>query len=72
MPAETKIRTFNDTVPKNDAERQQENEQRAQQGEPQIPGAAGRQSIPTKDPKEFDARGGPGGDANKPVQDPVM
>lgn len=48
-------KTFNDPAQSqqfsSDAERQKANEQRAQQGEPQIPGAAGRESVPTKDPK---------------------
>ncbi|EST08676.1 hypothetical protein PSEUBRA_001752 [Kalmanozyma brasiliensis GHG001] len=69
-------KTFNDPAQSqqfsSDAERQKANEQRAQQGEPQIPGAAGRESVPTKDPKEFDVRGGPGSMGNKPVQDPVI
>ncbi|TKY90367.1 hypothetical protein EX895_000365 [Sporisorium graminicola] len=69
-------KTFNEPAAsaqfKNDAERQQANAQRAEKGEPQIPGAAGRESVPTKDPKEFDVRGGPGSEGNKPVQDPVM
>ena len=44
-------KTFQDSIPKNDAERQQQNAERAQQGEPQIPGAAGRESVASKDPK---------------------
>ncbi len=45
-------KTFQDNAQfKSDAERQQENAKRAEQGEPQIPGAAGRESVPTKDPK---------------------
>lgn len=44
-------KTFQDSIPKNDAERQQENAQRAEKGEPQIPGAAGRESVASKDPK---------------------
>lgn len=44
-------KTFQDPVIKSDAERQQENAKRAEKGEPQIPGAAGRESIPNKDPK---------------------
>ncbi|SPO32709.1 uncharacterized protein UTRI_05789_B [Ustilago trichophora] len=66
-------KTFQDNIAtKNDAERQQENAQRAEQGKPQIPGAAGRESVASKDPKEFDPRGGPGSMGNKPVQDPVV
>ncbi|KAJ9475356.1 hypothetical protein PHBOTO_005427 [Pseudozyma hubeiensis] len=57
---------------KSDAERQQENAKLAEQGKPQIPGAAGRESVASKDPKEFDARGGPGSEGNKPIQDPVL
>lgn len=45
-------KTFNESAPKlSEAERHAENEQRKQQGEPQIAGAAGRESVPTKDPK---------------------
>ncbi|KAJ1035584.1 hypothetical protein NDA18_000362 [Ustilago nuda] len=65
-------KTFNDSMPKNDQQRQEENARRAEQGEPQIPGAAGRESVASKDPKEFDSRGGPGSESHKPVQDPVV
>lgn len=44
-------KTFNDSMPKNDQQRQEENAKRAEQGEPQIPGAAGRESVASKDPK---------------------
>lgn len=45
-------KTFQDNIAtKNDAERQQDNAQRAEQGKPQIPGAAGRESVASKDPK---------------------
>lgn len=42
--------TFNDKAI-SEEQRVQENQQRAQQGEPQIPGEQGRQSIPNKDSK---------------------
>ncbi|KAN0063879.1 hypothetical protein ACQY0O_003485 [Thecaphora frezii] len=72
--------TFNDKLPasngaeleKQDAQRREENAQRAEKGEPQVGGAAGRAQVASKDPKEFDARGGPGSMGNKPVQDPVI
>ena len=44
-------KTFQDSIPKNESERQNENAKRAEQGEPQIPGAAGRESVASKDPK---------------------
>lgn len=45
-------KTFNETAPKlSEAERHAQNEERQQKGEPQIAGAAGRESVPTKDPK---------------------
>lgn len=65
-------KTFQDSIPKNESERQNENAKRAEQGEPQIPGAAGRESVASKDPKEFDVRGGPGSQGNKPVQEPII
>ncbi|KIS66747.1 uncharacterized protein UMAG_10692 [Mycosarcoma maydis] len=69
-------KTFQDpaasTQFQNDAERQQENAKRADQGQPQIPGVADRETVASKDPKEFDTRGGPGSEGNKPIQDPVL
>lgn len=46
-------KTFHDSSApfKNDAQRQEENAKRAEHGEPQIPGAAGRESVASKDPK---------------------
>jgi hypothetical protein len=43
-------KTFNDTLPTG-AQRDQDNQQRAQQGKPQIPHAAGREQVASKDPK---------------------
>ncbi|EPQ28038.1 uncharacterized protein PFL1_04365 [Pseudozyma flocculosa PF-1] len=72
--------TFNDKLPassgagieKQDAQRIDDNAKRAEKGEPQVGGAAGRAQVASKDPKEFDVRGGPGSMGNKPVQDPVV
>ncbi|GAK66717.1 uncharacterized protein PAN0_014c4940 [Moesziomyces antarcticus] len=64
-------KTFNDSLPTG-AQRDQDNQQRAQQGEPQIPHAAGREQVASKDPKEYDVRGGPGSEGNKPVQEPTI
>lgn len=48
-------KTFQDpaasTQFQNDAERQQENAKRADQGQPQIPGVADRETVASKDPK---------------------
>jgi len=54
-----------------DEQRRQENASREERGEKTIGGSAGREQISNKDPAEFDARGGPGGDP-KPKQSPVM
>ncbi|CAD6893660.1 unnamed protein product [Tilletia controversa] len=67
--------TFTERIPSNpqeaDEQRRRENALREERGEPKVGGSAGRQQIANKDPKEFDVRGGPGGDP-KPKQDPVM
>ncbi|SNX87603.1 uncharacterized protein MEPE_06313 [Melanopsichium pennsylvanicum] len=65
-------KTFQDSVPNSETQRQEENVKRAEQGEPQIPGAAGRESVASKDPKEFVVRGGPGSQGNAPVQKPQI
>ncbi|PWN42932.1 hypothetical protein IE81DRAFT_289352 [Ceraceosorus guamensis] len=51
--------TFNDKAP-TEEERIKQNEERAQAGEPQLPGSAGRQTVADKDPSRESFEGAPG------------
>ncbi|CEH12316.1 hypothetical protein CBOM_00313 [Ceraceosorus bombacis] len=58
--------TFNDKIP-TEEERIKQNKERAQAGEPQLPGSAGRQTVADKDPSQHDATtGGPGSEGPAP------
>ncbi|PWN37844.1 uncharacterized protein FA14DRAFT_117270 [Meira miltonrushii] len=67
--------TFNDkqVPPSQDDQRRLDNAVRAEKGEEQVGGEAGRQQVGSKDPSEFDnTTGGPGSKGNQPVQDPTI
>ncbi|CAO1615247.1 unnamed protein product [Parajaminaea phylloscopi] len=55
-------------IQKSDQQRQESNAS----GQQNIPGEASRAQVASKDPKDFDPRGGPGSESQKPIQDPVV
>ncbi|CAO1636634.1 unnamed protein product [Jaminaea pallidilutea] len=55
----------------NEVQQQDQQRQAANQsGQQNVPGEASRAQVASKDPKDYDPRGGPGSQGNKPVHDP--